>query len=64
VRLRDHVGRVLHLLVVGVLLRPDLLGREVARELAQRLLLVRQREGDPRRGALLDRRHVSLSAVD
>ena len=46
VRLRDHVDRMLHLLVVLGLLRPDLLLGELARELAQRLLLVRQRERD------------------
>ena len=64
VRLRDHVGRVLHLLVVLVLFGPDLLGREVARELPQRLLLVRQREGDPRRRALLDRGHLLPASID
>ena len=47
VRLRDHVDRVRRVLVVLGRLRPDLLLRELARERAQLLLLVRQRERDP-----------------
>ena len=46
VRLRDHVGRVRLVLVVLGRLRPDLLLGELVRQLAQRALLVRQREGD------------------
>ena len=44
VRLRDHVGRVGHVLVVLGRPRPDLLLREVVRELAQRALLLGERE--------------------
>ena len=61
VRLRDHVDRVLHLLVVLGLLRPDLLRGELARQLAQRLLLVRERERDAGRRSLLDRGHGDSS---
>ena len=46
VRLRDHVGRVRRVLVVLGRAGADLLLRELVRELAQRLLLVREREGD------------------
>ena len=57
VRLRDHVGRVRLVLVVVGRHRADLLGRELVRELAQRLLLVGQREGDTGAGCL-SRSHV------
>src|SRR5581483_4324792 len=59
VRLLDHVGGVLHPLVVGGLLRPDLVRRELVRELAERLLLVREGKRDARR---LDRRHDLLGS--
>ncbi len=46
VRLRDHLDRVAHGDVVLGCDRPDLLGRELAREGAQLLLLVGEGEGD------------------
>ena len=46
VRLRDHVGRMRRVLVVLGGLRADLLLGELARQLAQRLLLVAERERD------------------
>src|SRR5581483_1569974 len=58
VRLRDHVGRMPHVLVACVLERPDLVRRELARELPQRLLLLREAERDAR--ALLDADHRRL----
>jgi len=58
--LRDHVDRVLHLRVVLGLLRPDLLRGELARKLAQRLLLVGEGERDPGRRSLFDRGHGNL----
>src|ERR1044072_6235170 len=46
VRLRDHVGGGRLVLVVLGGLRADLLLRELVRELTQRALLLREREGD------------------
>ena len=63
VRLRDHVGRMRRVLVVLRGLRPDLLLGELARELAQRLLLVAEREGDAA-GFLFDRRCRHLNRLD
>src|SRR5207302_1430083 len=58
VRLRDHVGRMPHVLVAFVLVRPDLVRRELPGELPQRLLLLRETERDPR--PLLDADHRRL----
>jgi hypothetical protein len=59
VRLRHHIrGMRLVLVVVGDV-RPDLLCRELSRQLAQRALLVAQGERDSGRRALFDRRHCS-----
>ena len=58
VRLRDHVGRVGLVLVVLGRLRPDLLRGEVARELAEVLLLLAQGERNARADTLLDRGHA------
>ena len=60
VRLRDHVGRVRLVLVVLGRLRPDLLLGEVARELAEVLLLLAQGERDARADSLLDRGHAVI----
>src|SRR5581483_12368027 len=57
VRLRDHLGGVLHRLVVLRLLGADLVLGELAGELAQRLLLLGEGERDAVRRALLRRRH-------
>jgi hypothetical protein len=60
VRRLDHVGRVRLVLVVVGRLGPDLLLGELARERAQLLLLLRERERDPRRRRLHDRHCLSL----
>ena len=61
-RLLDHIGGVPHGDVVLGRLRADLLGRELARQGAQFLLLVRQGERDAADG-LLHRCHAELLAV-
>ena len=60
VRLRDQVGGMGLVLVVLGRLRPDLLLRELARELAQPFLLLGQGERDARADSLLDRGHAPL----
>ena len=57
VGLRDDLGCVGLVLVVLGRLRPDLLLGKLARELSQRLLLVRERERRARRGGVLDYSH-------
>jgi len=59
--LGDHVRGVRLVLVVLGSLRSDLLLRELARQLPQRLLLVRERERDSRTDSVLDDRHAAAS---
>jgi hypothetical protein len=61
VRLGDHVGGVRRVLVVLGGPRPDLLLRELVRELAERLLLVGQGKRDPARSCY---RHAALPLID
>src|SRR4029453_13311065 len=62
--LLENVRRMGRVLVVLGCLRTNLLLREVARELPQLALLVRERKGHARRRSLFDHCHVRLAGVD